>query len=389
MKTTQRLLRLALVVAAGFGSGLSVMKADETSTEDEAVDFVVHPINRDSTFSACAVDDIDGDRVPDVLCGAWWYAGPDFSEARFVRHMPQIKARYDGYSHLPYDVDGDGDEDFISVNYRSQSIFWIERPADLDREWPRHPVAMPGPMETGRLYDIDGDGWLDLLPNSVKKPVWFRFEPEARAFHPLELPAEAAGHGVGFGDVNGDGRGDIIAAEGWLEAPEDPVAGGWTWHPEFSLVRAGIPILVRDIDDDGDGDLIWGSGHSYGLFWEEPVTAEDGTRTWRRHAIDESWSQAHALLWADLDGDGTEEVVSGKRYLSHDGRDDGAYDPLVIHRYQFDPESRQWHRHEVTTDGRVGFGLDPKIADLDNDGDLDLVCPGRSGLYWLENRVGE
>lgn len=350
--------------------------------------FVVHVVNPHSTFSACAVDDIDRDGHPDILSGAWWYAGPDFREAKFVRHLPQIRARYDGYSHLPYDVDGDGDLDFISVNYRSQSIYWVERPADLDREWPRHPITMPGPMETGRLYDIDSDGWLDILPNSVKKPLWLRFEPESRQFNEHPLPKEATGHGIGFGDVNGDGRGDIVAAKGWLEAPMDPVAGGWIWRPEFTLEQdASVPMLVRDIDGDGDGDILWGRGHSHGLYWEEPVTNGEGEREWRRHLIDDSWSQAHALLWADLDGDGEEELVSGKRYLAHDGRDDGAFEPLVGYRYVFDAADRRWRRERLTDDPRVGFGLDPMVADLDGDGDLDLVCPGRSGLYWLENRL--
>ncbi|MCB1232045.1 MAG: VCBS repeat-containing protein, partial [Verrucomicrobiae bacterium] len=322
-------LTLSIAVAFAACSGFAIPVVSEEQSGKEPSGFAVHVINLNSAFSACAVDDIDGDEVPDILCGAWWYAGPDFVETHFVRHWPQIRARYDGYSHLPYDVDGDDDTDFISVNYRSQSIFWIEHPDDLDREWPRHPIALPGASETGRLFDIDNDGWLDLLPNSVKKPVWLRFEPESRQFSEHPLPEESKGHGNGFGDINGDGRGDIVSAEGWLEAPADPVAGGWVWHPEFSLVRAGLPVLVRDIDADGDGDLIWGSGHSYGLFWEENVTDAGGKRTWIRHAIDESWSQAHALLWADLDGDGIEEVVTGKRYLAHDGHDDGAFDPLV------------------------------------------------------------
>jgi hypothetical protein len=238
-------------------------------------------------------------------------------------------------------------------------------------------------METGRLYDIDDDGHLDILPNGVKKPAWFRFNEKVRQFDQHDLPAELANHGVGFGDVNGDGRGDVVCAQGWLEAPEDRIGGEWKWHPDFTLEKdAGIPILVRDIDADGDADLIWSRGHNYGLFWQEQT--EEGA--WERHVIDESWSQAHAPLWADLDADGEDELVAGKRYLAHDGKDEGAYDPLVIYRYRFHREKKTWERHEISTDSRIGFGLDPKAADLDGDGDLDLVCPGRSGLYWLENQ---
>lgn len=350
-------------------------------------EFVVHPINEHSTFSACAVDDIDGDGHVDVISGAWWYRGPGFEERSFVRQVPQIRARFDGYSHLLYDVDGDGDRDLINVNYRSHSVFWVEQPSDLRREWPRHPIALPGPMETGRLHDVDRDGHLDIVPNGVKNPVWFCFDPEGRRFDGHDLPPELASHGIGFGDINGDGRGDFVGARGWMESPEDLRKEKGIWHPEFELEKdAGVPIMVVDVDGDEDADLIWSRGHSYGIYWLEQRSGELGERNWIRHLIDDSLSQAHAPLWLDLDGDGRSELVVGKRYLAHDGKDEGAFDPLRVMGFRFDRSERAWRRFEISSDPRVGFGLDPKAADLDGDGDLDLVCPGRSGLYWLENR---
>ncbi|MBW3600842.1 MAG: alpha/beta fold hydrolase, partial [Planctomycetes bacterium] len=200
-----------------------------------------------------------------------------------------------------------------------------------------------------------------------------------------DLPQEAIGHGLGFGDIDGDGRGDLVTARGWLQAPEDRRAGRWLYQPEFRLHRdASIPILVHDVDQDGDADLIWGRGHNIGLYWMEQRSA-DGGRDWVQHAIDTSWSQAHTLLLADLDNDGREELIAGKRYLGHDGRDPGEWDPLVIYWYDLDPERMTWRRGVVTESGEAGFDLDPKAADLDGDGDVDIIAPSRAGLYWAEN----
>ncbi len=75
--------------------------------------------------------------------------------------------------------------------------------------------------------------------------------------------------------------------------------------PDFDLWQdASIPILVQDVDNDGDNDLIWGRGHRFGVYWLEQIPNASGERQWVRHAIDTSWSQAHSLLWNDLNGDG-------------------------------------------------------------------------------------
>jgi dienelactone hydrolase len=359
------------------------------SSHAEELPFRRHVIDADSTYCACAAIDVDHDGRLDIVAGGAWFQAPDWRR-RTVREVEMIRGRYDDYSHLPLDVNGDGRLDLVSVNYRSQSLYWVEQPVDPEARWTKHPIDKPGAMETGRLVDIDGDGRLDVLPNGVEFAAWYELVPAGKPAGELikhELPAEIAGHGLGAGDLNCDGRVDLVSSKGWLEAPPDPRAGRWLFHPDFTLHRdASIPIVVWDIDGDGDNDFLWGRGHGFGLYWMENKEKDgEGKQRWAKHVIDTNLSQAHSLLVADLDGDDRQELIAGKRYMGHDGKDVGEYDALGIYAYSFDNGAKAWRRRAIDADGPVGFGLDPKAVDLDGDGDIDILAPGRSGLYWLEN----
>lgn len=343
-------------------------------------------INADSLYSAAVAFDVDHDGDIDIVGGGLWYEAPTWKPHK-VRDVEIIRGMPDGFAAQPYDVNHDGWMDFFEVNWRSKSIKWIEHPGKSLGEWTAHLVAEPGGMESGRLYDVDGDGNLDLVPNGVQWAAWWNLVPKDGGTELIrrEWPQEAAGHGFAFGDVNGDGRNDMVSSKGWLEAPEDRIHGEWKWHGEFDLGRrVSVPFLVQDVDSDGDNDLIYSDAHGYGLYWQEQIR-DGGQRTWRRREIDTSWSQGHFLLWEDLDQNGRSEVIGGKRYMAHGGADPGAEDTLSIYRYEYDPETRKWERWTIERGNGVGFGLDAKAVDIDADGDLDLVAPGRSGLYLLEN----
>ncbi|WP_425616043.1 FG-GAP-like repeat-containing protein [Anatilimnocola sp. NA78] len=376
---------------------LAIMVVLLTSVSAVAAErsWTLHTIDAKAEYPACAAFDVNGDGKIDLINGGYWFearpagkkTGPVWKK-HFLREVEVIRGRFDDYSNLPLDVNGDGWTDIISVNYRSKSLFWVEHPGEIiktkpDTPWTKRMIDTPGPMETGRLADLDADGDPDIIPNGIGFACWYEFD--AGKFTRHDLPKELSGHGIGVGDINGDGRLDLVGPDGWLEAPADRIKDRWLWHPEFTLTRdASIPLLVHDVDADGDADLIWARGHRFGLYWHEQQQ-QDGKRTWQKHVIDTEHSQFHSLLLADLDGDKQVELIAGKRYLGHEGKDPGEYDARGVFSYRFLPKIRSWQRTVIHGGDNAGFGLDPKAVDVDADGDLDLVMGDRSGFYLLES----
>ncbi len=381
--------------------------------QTEENQFRVHAINLESEFSAAGLLDVNSDGKADIVCGAWWYEAPLWKK-HYFREVEKIRGRFDDYSNQVVDIDGDQALDIVSVNYRSQSLYWSRNPgkqlgeaSTTEKAWENIVIDRPGTSETGRLVDIDGDGKLDILPAGTNYAAWYEFTSldQKVQWHKHPLPDELIGHGIGAGDINGDGRLDIVGPNGWAEAPYDRRNGRWYWHGEFQLAKdCSLPILCWDVDHDGDNDLVWSRAHNVGLYWTEQINVDDrnmriaasvdrkhpildqiSSKRWVTHAIDTSWSNIHALMTADMDGDGKVDLVAGKRFMAHDGKDTGEYDPLCIYWYKFDSATKTWARHTVSEGGKCGIDLDSVCADLDADGDIDIVAPSRTGLHWVEN----
>jgi HEAT repeat protein len=350
--------------------------------------FRLHTINDQSRFEAAGILDINRDGKLDIFCGGFWYEAPT-GKKHFVREVPERDEYHYDFANIPVDVDGDGFEDIVNAAWHNKTLFWVRNPGSADGQFQVIEIDRPGNIETLIAVDINGDGQLDILPNISGSTAWYEYkgDPSAEAgvrWDKHLLPACVSGHGIGAGDIDGDGRCDIVGPRGWLGQPAKD-HDEWQCHQEFDLGTASIPIIVHDVDTDGDSDIIWGMGHEYGIFWLEQRREGQTKRYWRRHRIDRNWSQAHFLLLADLNNDGIDELVTGKRYRAHNGHDPGGNDPLGVYYYRFDPATQSWKRHLVHEGGQVGFGINTAAADIDNDGDVDIVAPGKSGLYLLEN----
>lgn len=403
-------MRTALCCAVCF---LLTLASHATAAE---VQWKMHTINAASEFPACAAFDVDHDGDIDIYSGGWWYEAPTWKKHK-VRDVPMIRGRYDDYSNQAMDCNGDGWTDIISVNYRSETIYWIEHPGKKlgEQDWAVHVIDKPGPSETGRLHDIDGDGDLDILPNGTTYAAWYEFAPDRSAGVPPaadgerdarapwipkwikhDLPPEAAGHGIGFGfgfgamnrDMLHTGDASWIVTRSALYFPSGESYSNSTSleacvRPSIPHRDASVPILWADLNRDRHVDLIWGRGHSTGVYWSRRLPK--AAACWTFAAIDTSWSQCHAPLLADIDSDGALDLVAGKRYMGHEGKDPGEYDPLVIYWYRYDDDRMTWQRHVIQENGPAGIDLDPAVVDVDADGDLDLVAPSRNGLYLFEN----
>ena len=357
-----------------------------------AVRFRKRLLARDS-YEACSVFDVNNDGIPDIVSGAFWYEGPDFTRRHKICDVMPINEYFDDFSDFPLDVDGDGWLDIITGGWWGETLRWRKNPGRSGTSWDTYDIETCGHIETIRYHDIDGCGVPEVFPNTPGGPTRvYKLITDGEGhgtgrFQKWLLHASPSGHGLGFGDINGDGRTDVILAGGWLEQPathaeETP----WQFHPEFNLGSASVPILAHDVNRDGYMDLIVGHAHDYGLFWMEQRIGDNLERTWIPHSIDPSVSQFHDLQLADIDRDGELELITGKRYRAHNDGDPGAHDPIGLFYYkigdgQFEKHVIDWGDPAVAS----GVGIYFWLHDLTGNGYPDVVAPGKEGLYLFEN----
>jgi hypothetical protein len=351
------------------------------------VTFVTHRLGTDHAEGITTLD-MNGDGRADILSGAYWYENPGPQGGEWKRHQYRTVGIHEEFvsdcGEWTVDVNHDGAPDIVTTGWITNGVWWYENPRKPGVMWQKHLIADSYDTEGGWMADINGDGKPDLAVAHYRHQgiLWIDFSGAQPKVHHAG-GSEQDGHGIGIADIDGDGKPDLLTPTGWLrniDADKDQ----WEWHADWKLGDAGFPIIGYDVNGDGKMDVIYGRGHSYGLYWLEQQ-GDAANRRWVEHIIDESFSQAHALALSDIDGDGQPELLTGKRYRGHNGNDPGSYDPMVVYYYKINRQTGDFTRHTISVNGTAGVGTQFIIADLDGDGDMDLATAGKSGVHFFEN----
>jgi len=348
----------------------------------------------DKTFRAegVATGDVNHDGKLDILSGDVWYAGPDFKEMGEVREV----GTYDGtkgysncFANFAQDVNGDGWIDSIVIGLPDGPCLWYENPKNKPGHWKERTVVGSACNETPIFVRLLGKRKAPVLVFAVRpkgQMAWFGVPDDLDGLWDMHLIAagpDAPGtkkysHGLGAGDINGDGRCDVLVKEGWWQAPRKRTRENWKFHPA-NLGADCANVLVYDVDGDGDSDVITSSAHKYGIWWHEQLPG-DGSQ-FKQHLISDKYSQPHAIILADMNRDGLVDVVTGKRHLAHQGRDPGGKDPAMLYWFELrrpengDPE---FVMHEIDDDSGVGTQFE--VVDINGDDRLDIVTSNKKGV---------
>jgi len=371
----------------------SETSAQHTGKPDSVI-FKKIILTRDFISEGVATGDVNHDGMMDIMAGSFWFEAPEWKKHEIVRGISFSPDTAFSNSFLDFslDVNQDGWIDLIRVGFPGKEIVWYENPKNKPGYWVMHTIYNHIGNESPAFVDIDGDGRPDILCNDPveKKIVWFK-SPSVKGdtiwkkyiiSNDTDLATNVYTHGLGWGDINQDGHPDVIITKGWWESPKDVTQSDWLFHPA-NLGDDCSQMYSLDLDGDGDSDVISASAHNYGIWWYEQVKDEKGIINFKKHEISRAFSESHGFALADINGDGYPDLVTGKRYFAHNGKDPGAFEPSVLYWFEYRPgKSPEWIPHYM--DDNSGVGLQVVVKDINQDGLPDIVVANKKGVFIFE-----
>ncbi len=355
-----------------------------------------------------AVADVNQDGKMDILNGEAWYEAPDW-KVHEIRKPGNYGDGEKGYSQSfacwADDINKDGFPDLIVIGFPGAPCHWFENPKGKDGYWKQHEICSSACNETPIYVDLMGNGKKVLLmgtqpPKQENMGQMAFFTPNAEdptkiwTLNPIsELSAKGKeipgtfkyAHGLGIGDINKDGKMDVLCTGGWWEQPSKIEGQPWIFH-STKIGENSADMFVFDFDGDGLNDVLSSSAHKYGIWWHKQNKGDSKENTFNSRVLfPDLVSETHAMHFVDLDGDGVKDLVTGKRFYSHGKSEPGALLPAYVYMLKGSKSADGITNFTpIVLDNNSGIGTQFAIADINGDGTLDIITSNKKGTYLLE-----
>ena len=411
------LLLLSLCFAAG-----SAAAADHTIHSFKKIHLDKYYWSEGANFG-----DLNRDGKADAISGPYWWEAPDFKKRHEIyapkttfalkkedgseERIPGFEGalgRRNAYSNdnfftFAYDFNGDGWNDVLTYGLPGTPAYLYLNPKGEARHWERHQVFDHVDNESPTFADLTGDGKPEIICNAhgtfgYASPDWNNVTAKWK-FTPISTkgPWGNFNHGLGIGDVNSDGRMDLLERNAWWEQPaRDSANAVWQRHPAVTSPGGGAQMFAWDVNGDERNDIITSlAGHGYGLAWFEQLREKDeeGHPQFRGHVFMDQkpsenrygvcFSQLHAVELVDMDGDGLKDIVTGKCFWAHGpSGDPDPSAPAVLYWFKLvrGPDGKiDWVPQLIDDDSGVGRQIG--LGDPNNDGKVDLIIGNKKGTF--------